>query len=239
MKDLVLLFSTFIALVVFNTLLLAQNAFKHKSENEIKAMSPAQRVEEVIKERLYHGVEISDDNYEPLLRYIHKNAIETLPALESVAARYEPRPEQTGPDIRFETAFLLAREIDDSVIRIRTTDKGRSLIKSFENVLGRMQNAGYAEDTHKWYRRYLGYEKDVAGLQGKQLSLIDGYIQESLEKKHTTQISDEEMLKFSNYLTSYKPTYPSNCKVKSLACINSKWYYETYLKFKRNGREFN
>lgn len=97
-----------------------------------------------------------------------------------------------------------------------------------------MKTAGYANKKHKWNNRYLAYWDWLRILQGKEYSISDSSIRATLRKKYKIQLSDEEMIKFSNYLTSLDPAYPSGCKLSypELLCIDSKEYYEAYLRFK-------
>ena len=55
MKNSVVLFSAFIMLTACNIYCFSQGNYKHKSEDEIAAMIPAQRVDEFFKEQHYHN----------------------------------------------------------------------------------------------------------------------------------------------------------------------------------------
>lgn len=170
--------------------------------------------------------------------YIMKDGVKALPALAQVANRYYPKRE-IDDDVAedFSNAFYLAGLIDNNVIRIRGKEEGRSAIKVFEEVLSRMKNAGFADEKNKWNNDYSRELDTLKVLQGKILSFKDETIQETLKVKHKIQISDEEMIKFSNYLTSLDPTYPSRCKSNypQQTCIDSKEFYEAYLRFKADG----
>lgn len=235
MKNLAGLFWIFSALILFNIFCSAQENYKHKSKDEIAAMTPTERVEEMMKEQYYHYPVGAGHNQGEMLReYILKDGIKVLPALVDIAKNYDPVNQRGYKQSQAFIAFHLAKEIDNNVVRIRTTEEGRSLIKALEDILSRMKNAGYADNQHKLNKTYLAYLDDLKSLQGKDYNLTDGNIRTTLRIKHNIQMSDEEMIEFSNYLTSLDPAYPSNCKIDfpPPVCINSKEYYEAYLKFK-------
>ncbi len=225
--------------------------YRHKSEAELAAITPNQRVDEYLKEMSYHrGDSIPNytngrDQREVIYDYIMKDGVKALTALAEIANRYNPDIEE-DIDLAsdFSNAFYLAGLIDNNVIRIRATEEGRSAIKVFEDVLNRMKKAGFADENNRWNNDY-SRELDILRiLQGKELSFRDTNIRDTLREKHKIQISDEEMIKFSHYLTLLDPTYPGRCDVRfpplPLICKDSKEYYEAYLKFKAeiSGRLF-
>ncbi len=214
--------------------------YRHKSEVELAAITPAQRVDEYLKEMNYHrGDGIANytngrDQREVIFDYLMKDGNQSLPALAEIANRYHPeREEDIDLASDFLTAFYLAGLIDNNVIRVRGTEEGRSAIIVFEDVLNRMKKAGYADHNNKWNNDYLHNLDTLRVLQGERISFKDEKIRDTLREKYKIQISDEEMIKFSNYLTSVDPTYPSRCKlVHDPICKDSKEYYEAYLRFK-------
>jgi hypothetical protein len=216
--------------------------YSHKSEAEIAAMTPAQRVDEYLKEINYHrGDGIANytngrDQRDVINGYILKDGVKALPALAEIANRYHPdiqdNYDQSGD---FFIALQLVESIDNIAVRIRATEEGRSAIKVFEDVLNRMKKAGFDDEKNKWNNDYSRELDTLRVLQGKSVSLTDETIRETLKEKHNIQMSDEEMIKFSNYLTSLDPTYTSRCEFISdspYICKDSIEYYEAYLKFK-------
>lgn len=214
--------------------------YRHKSKAELVALTPAQRVDEYLKEITYHrrgcisNYTNGFDQRDVIAFYIAKDGVKTLPALAEVANRYYPKQEiddYLGFDAS--NAFDLARMIDTNLIRIRATKEGLSVIKAFEDVLNRMKEAGYDDQKSKWNTRYLANLDTLRILQGGKLSFTDRDIQLTWLTELNIRISDDEMIKFSNYLTSLDPTYPRRCKIDPpIFCKNYKELYEAYLKFK-------
>jgi len=241
MKNLVVLFFAFIILTTSSISCLTQAGYKHKTEAELEKLSPAQRVEEMVKEQYYHyPINAGHDDDSIRLDHIREDGAKALPALTDIANQYDPTKPSDWEESRLDTAFLLADDIDNIVIRIRAINEGRALINALEGVLNRMKAAGYGSKEHRWHRAYLIYSDDLKTLQGKDYSRIDEYIRSSLSEKHKIQISDKELIRFSNYLTSLDPNYPSRCKIRfpppPLLCKDSSEYYEAYLKFKAQGK---
>lgn len=171
--------------------------------------------------------------------YILKDGVKALPALAVIANRYHPDIQDNYElAVDFFIALQLVEQIDNVVIRISAPAEGRSAIKVFEDVLNRMKKAGFGDEKNKWNNDYSRELDTLKILQGKDISFSDTNIRDSLRVRHKIQISDEEMIKFSNYLTSLDPTYPSRCEIISGSpdvCKDSKEYYEAYLKFKAEG----
>lgn len=241
MKNFVGLFFSFVILTVCNTSCFTQENYQHKSENEIAAMSPAERVDEYLKERYYHhpldSLTPGQDQGILIKDYIRKDGIKVLPEIADVANRFHPEngdsfDTDNKKAIDFQRVLFLAEDIDNAVIRIRASEEGHATIKMFEDVLSRMKTAGYADEKYKWNRLYTAYSDKLRTMLGERRSFTDAYIRDTLRLEHNIQMSDEEVVKFSNYLTSLDPTHPSRCKLKLSICTNSKEYYEAYLKFK-------
>ena len=239
-----LLFVITIAVAFNVSQITAQVSYQHKTENEIAALSPTERVNEYLKERDYHapfdpvGKENDGRDQSVLIKdYIRKDGAKALPALANIANSYQPTrsgvSEQGG---RFEEVFFLAEDIDNVAIRIRATEEGRAAIKVFADVLNRMKEAGYDDETHKWNKIYLAYMDKLKTMKGERISFTDGHIQDTLRIKHNINVSDEEMVKFAKYLTSLTPIYPSQCEIRfpppPLICKDSEEFYKAYLKFK-------
>ena len=200
-------------------------------------MTAAQRIDEMVKEQYYHYPDgVGHDQHSMLLDYIRKDGVKALPALTDIANNHDP-DDPSGYEFQsIFVAFITARDIDNVVIRIRGTKEGHSTIKAFEGVLKRMKKAGYADKNHKSQRRYVMFLENLSEFQGKVPNLEDGTIRTTLGVKHNIQVSREEMIRFSDYLTSLDPTYPSRCRHTSLpnpsVCKESKEYYDAYLRFK-------
>lgn len=245
MRNLAVLFFSFITFIILTTCTIScfsQKNYRHKTEDEIAAMTPSQRIDEFLKERYYHhpfdSLTPGQDQSILIKDYIRKDGTKALPAIANIANRFHPEngdsfdAQDDKKAINFQGVLFLAEDIDNVVIRIRASEEGRSAIKVFEAGLSRMKTAGWAVERHKWNRLYTAYSDKLRTMRGERRSFTDGYIRDTLRLKHNIQMSDEELVKFDNYLTSLDPNYPSRCKLKLSICTNSKEYYEAYLKFK-------
>lgn len=208
--------------------------YKHKTEAEIAAMTPAQRINEEVKEQFYHMPAGAGDPYPSLLpEYIRKDGVKAMPVLTEMANQYNPNTTSRCERMRFFVAFLIANDIDEAVIRLRATKEGLSTIEALEGALRRMNEAGFDNEQQK-RRDYEPYMGNLKRLRGG--SIKDGIIQDTLRLKHNIQMSEEELLEFSNFLTALDPTYPGWSEIESatppLVMKDSKKYYEAYLKFK-------
>jgi len=71
----------------------------------------------------------------------------------------------------------------------------------------------------------------------KGTNIRDEMIEATLQAKHKIQMTDEELLEFSNYLVSLDPTYPTWSDVGEAGppalVKDSKRYYDAYLEFKK------
>ncbi len=228
-------------MVALSPVLIKEGNYAHKSEAEISAMTPAQRVDEYLKELYYHrGDGINNytagrDQRDVIFDYIIKDGIKALPALADIANRYHPENlDDYEKADEFVNAFYLVEQIDSNVIRIRATVEGRKAIKVFESVLNRMNKAGYANEKHSGNTEYISKLKILKILQGNSVSFRDLHIRETLFERYKIKMSDEELINFSNFLTSVDPTYPSRCKLTypELKCVDSKEFYEAYIRFK-------
>ncbi len=248
MRILSKLFFAFVSLLVCCNFSFSQEEYKHKSEKEIANMSPEERVDELVKERYHHypydGINMVTNGVDQstlINSYLRKDGVKVLPALIDIANGHDPDQPPDYETKRMYVAFLLANDIDNMVVRIRSTKEGRSLIKAFEHVFDRMRKAGYDNEKHPLNRRFQQYFlRKLETLKGKTTSPTDGIIHATLQKKHNIQISKEEGIRFSNFLTSLDPNYPSWCKIKfpPLLCIDSKEYYDAYKTFKIEEEKF-
>lgn len=214
---------------------IAQERYTHKPEKEIAKMTPAQKIEEIVKEKYYHR---SYHETESLLRdYILKDGVRAFSALADIADRFDPNTASEYEVNRVFDAFHLAKDIDNAAVRARGTKEGRRLISSIQDALNRLENAEYPSEKAKAYRKYIPVELDqLRTLKGKKGVPTDGNILRTLDVKYNIRVSREEMKRFSDFLTSRDPTYPSRCKltgrVNRLVCEDSKEYFDAILVFR-------
>jgi len=99
--------------------------------------------------------------------------------------------------------------------------------------------------------KYSYEEQDLPKLRG--LNFVDYAIRDTLRVKYRIELSDSELLEFSNYLVEKDPTYPSwsertmfrdssppnNAASPALVFIFTRptRYYQAYLAFKKRPRQ--
>jgi uncharacterized protein YdhG (YjbR/CyaY superfamily) len=210
--------------------------FKHKSEAEIATMTPAQRIDEMVKDQTYHMPSLDDDYGFLVSKYIKKDGVKILPVLIEYMKDLDPNSffDCRYRAMRFIVASLEAGDLDHTV-RLRGTKEGQSAIEALERGIERMKMANFDKDDHRWNSNYdysLLILEGLKGINGKDLIIKD-----TLRVRHKVQMTEDELLEFSNFLTSLDPNYPSWSEVKDgsdpLIMKNSEKYYEAYRKFKK------
>lgn len=212
-----------------------EKSYSHKSEAELAAMTPAQRINEKLKHEFYHMPAGASDSYSTVLsKYVRNDGIRVMPVLTDIANQHNPATTSRCERLRFFVAFSSSNDIDEAQIRLRGTKEGLTTIKALENALRRMKGAGFDEQRER-QTDYDSYLQDLKRLQGT--SVDDSIIQDTLRLEHNIQMSDEQLLEFSNFLTSIDPSYPAWSDAKygpPLLLKNSRKYYDAYLKFSKN-----
>src|SRR6267378_1694923 len=64
--------------------------YRHESEAEIAATTPAQRVDEYADEQAYHKYDYLDQQYELILKYILRDGLKALPRMIEITNEYDP-----------------------------------------------------------------------------------------------------------------------------------------------------
>src|SRR5436190_9075121 len=80
--------------VATNTGLLSSKTYsqyRHKSDAEIAAMSPVDRVEEYANEQVNHKYDLSDKQSELIAKYIRQDGLSALPRIVEIIDAYDPR----------------------------------------------------------------------------------------------------------------------------------------------------
>ncbi len=167
--------------------------YKHKTEAEIARMTPSQRIYEMILEQENHN-SINDRQDYLIQKYIRMDGIEGWAHLIEMMETYDPKHLR---DLRFYTAARIASDIDERSFRLRGSPEGQKIIDAIERVSARRKAEG---------ERYSYPEGDIRRLKG--VSMTDDTIRETLLIKYRIEISDSELLEFSNYLVKFDPAYP-------------------------------
>jgi hypothetical protein len=211
----------------------SEKNYRHKSEAELAAMSDSQLVDEDVKEQIYHMPALGDDYGFLIGKQIHQRGIKVLPILTEYIDKYYPQNASKCEEMRFFMAYRSADGFDNSIVRLRGIKEGQLAINALERAVERMRTAGFdeADDRHKSdFDSALLYLQGLKGINGR-----DEGIRHTLRVRHNVQLSDDELLAFSNYLVSLDPTYPTWSEVDkegpTYLMKESKRYYEAYLKF--------
>lgn len=130
--------------------------YKHKSEAEIAAMTPAQRIDEMVSEQLYHMLSLSDETADIINDYIHKDGVKILPISTEYLNDYDPgHPDcEDRKGMRFFVAGAYLGDLDSTVIRLRASTEGRLAIDALERGLGRMKSEGFDKIAHSLNGRF-------------------------------------------------------------------------------------
>ena len=216
--------------------LCAQKDFKHKSAHQVTSLSPAETMEEELKEHLFHMPANAEDSYEDLLvEKVRKDGIKVLPVLTDFADRYDPKRQSRCNRMQLFVAFKTATDLDNTVVRLRGTSEGETTIKALDSVLERMRQAGFDKRGHEEFDDYSSYFGDLERLRNSNLK--DGLIQDTLRIKHSVQMSDDELREFSSFLVTLDPKYPSWSRIESatppLVLKDSQKFYEAYTQFSK------
>lgn len=185
--------------------------YRHKSEAEIAAMTPAQRVDEYANEQAYHKYDVLDDQSQLIAKYIRLDGLKSLPRVTQIIDGYNPTASRNVTEgARFDAMWMLLGELDNHVVRLRGSAEGRQAMTALERAIQRMRDAGYGrKDQHEWdvHGRF-----DLALMnleEAKGIGSIDIAIKDTFWIRSKRQFSDRELLDFSNFLISRDSTYPS------------------------------
>lgn len=170
----------------------AQKNYRHKSESEIARMTPDERIDEEIKER-DHLTDSADNQHQLIRKYRVLDGVKGSRRIIELMDSYEPRRLR---DRSFD-AVILATDIDENSIRLRASAEGRLIIEAIERLAARMP-ALAREDSH--LATTLAYIKGV--------NFTDEAIRDTLRMRYRINLTDAEILEFSNYLVKHHPTYP-------------------------------
>lgn len=216
--------------------------YKPKSEAALASMTPRQLIDELVKVK-----PASFDTYSQLADYetlienhIRKAGINALHVLTEYMNAYEPQSASECDGLRFAIVKRMAHDIDRFEFRLRGVKEGQRAIDAFERAIERMEKVNKAISEYR--NLFLRHLKGVNG--------VDQAIQDTFWVRKKFEMSDSELLEFSNFLTERDPTYPSWSDtdfIKDYSRINEagnplqvyilkkpERYYEAYLEFKKS-----
>jgi len=187
--------------------------YKHKSETEIARMTPAQLVDEWVKEQVHHRYDVLDEQDQIILKYVLRDGLKAVPRIIEIMDEYDPtrfREGQGRRGERFDACWLLLSYIDQFAVRLRSAEEGRRAMDALERAIQRMRAAGYGQpDQHEWERsgRFELAESTLEKAKGVNLTDVD--IGVTLWVRYRILLSKGELVEFVNYLVARDPTYPS------------------------------
>jgi hypothetical protein len=227
--------------------------YKHKSEAEIARMTPAQRVWEYAEEQAHHKYDLSDEQGQLLSKYIWRDGLAGLPRMIEIMDEYDPTSPDSGgrEGERFDAMWMLLADLDGHVVRLRASEEGRRAMDALERAIQRMRAAGYGRKDQQGWEQHGRFKLASARLEGaKGVNFADEAIRDTFWVRYKLQMSDQELLAFSNFLVERHPQYPGWSEwnfIKDYTRMNEAGYprqvhtmknperfYEAYLEFKKD-----
>lgn len=210
-----------------------ETGYRHKSLRKLQQMSPEELIDENARHWNYHVGRMDKYGMFTLNSYNEKIGVKIIPVLTKLAGDFASRPFSKCREEMFFTAFGIAADVDDQIVRIRTRDDGKAAILAAEQAVQRMKDSGLADHNTNPYNRYpFGmYLLDLV----RGANDHDESMRELLTSEFSVQLSDQDFLRFVEYLTSTYPTYPSwtpRVNISRDLRKNKKKYYDAYQEFK-------
>lgn len=206
--------------------------FEHKSETEIKAMSPEEKMDEMVLEQMFHAPWDNDESYKNLHLALIEDAENIIPRAIEFLDEYDPEILvcKDRNNARLLTAAIYLDTIDSAKIRIRGIEDGRTAIKALEHAIERRQRIISEKD---FDGRQNLLNSLLKGIKGRTIK--DGLIQKTLNERYKLKISEEELDRFIEFLIDLDPSYPAWTHVLGWAEMTPeevKKYHQTYLTFR-------
>jgi hypothetical protein len=230
--------------------------YRHKSEARIAQMTPAQRVDEWVKEQLHHKYNLGDDHDNLIRKYVMLDGLKALPRLIEIIDEYDPTQFREGKGKRgerYDACVLLFGFIDAFGIRLRSSETGKQAIDALEHSIERMRKAGYGQPDQDEWEQHGRFDVAVTHLEdAKKFNFRDRAIKETLRIIYKTSLSETEMSDFTDFLIARYPEYPSWSALKGVTdetqrnsagnplqfhiAKEPERYYEVFLEFKKRPR---
>lgn len=194
-----------------NTIPCEEKNYQHKSYAELASMTPQERFEQAVDEQFFHTPDLGDYESLTLEKLIRGDGAKIFPILTENIDTFSPKNASSCDQTRFFVAHTIADTLDRSVVRLRGTKDGRATIAALEGAVKRMREAGYenGENREKSELNYtLLHLKSLMGV-----NLTDQSVSDTFWIKRRIRMSDEEVAKFSDFLTNRDPTYPTWSKI--------------------------
>src|SRR5262245_8842817 len=186
---------------------------RHKSEAQIRQMTPDQRVEEYCDEYYHH--EFWDSDYIDILnKYILQDEIKALAAITQIIDEFDPTDPKANSRERDARAFGaedLLSQVDARAVRVRGISEGKTAIAALNRLVKRMlaahfDTADVNKSEHSDRYRYQTTREQAAEFAG--LNMFDRNMQDTFRIRYGIRLSDKQTLHFVNYLISHDARYP-------------------------------
>ncbi len=113
-------------------------SFKHKSGTELTAMSPPDRMDQMVLELMFHSP-LEDDNHQTLHSLIIEDGVKILPKASEYANGYDPNSREckTRNEARLLASANFMNVVDSAKFRLRAIEEGRLAIDALERAIER------------------------------------------------------------------------------------------------------
>lgn len=209
--------------------------FKHKTSEEILALSPDERMDQMLLEHLFHKpwTKSNDANYHLLHKLLIEDSLKILPKASEYVTSYNPKNGfcKEFNEAKLHLAAQYVNAVDDRKFRVRATKNGEKFLKELEAAIELKRKENHGEDRISLLSSLLE--------QMKGGSIRDEILQSTFKEKHSVDISHEELNMLTEFLISVDPAYPSWSEVDSDAppytFKNPKKFFDAYKQFKDKG----
>lgn len=186
--------------------------YKHKSDAEIGRMSPSERVDEYANEQAYHKYDVLDEHERLIKKYIWRDGLTGLPRIIEIIDEYDPTKASGSREHRgerFDAMWMLLGDLDNRVVRLRSSPEGRRAMDALDRAIRHMRAAGSGKpDQHEW-ENHGRFDLALMVLdEAKGIGPVDEDIRDTLWVKYRIRIADHELAAFSNFLVARDATYP-------------------------------
>jgi hypothetical protein len=209
MKSIVL---ALILLVGQSSVICCSQPDSHKSESAINQMTPEERVREYCNEHYRDGSLQHAAYLDALFDHLKRDGLKAFPEMTKIINEFDPtRSKNSGRDkdgIAYAAEILLGSL--DRFFRVRAFAEGKQAIDAMSREVELMRAAHFdTAPTEGEYSKRYRYEASVGMLQDlKGASDYDMSVQDTLKLRYNIKLSKNELVDFSNYLTSQDPYYP-------------------------------
>ncbi len=209
--------------------------YQHKSADEIGRMKTAEKLDELVREQLYHMPSIDNYGFEVIGRSLRKDGEAVLPELAQYLKAFDNNRASTCGEKRFLVVIITADDLDNHVFRIRGSKIGRLLIEELESQILKLEGTSSNDQEQVPITLVLHANNVLNGLKG--INIVDRKIQDTLRVRGNITLNDEELSSFVGFLTLKYPSYPSWSEVGDFGppptFKDVQKYTEAFAEFKR------